>query len=235
MAKFKKGDKVTVREGATSATGHTRDPKEVRTVVDADMWDNGEVQLNSNGKGGNIFRGADLIAVPVELDPSKVKAGDTVTVTSTTTAGAPYEISGVVWEPSHSPGVLWLGPVSLNATSLTLTAHQPAPEPEPEWKPGTLADIVRLDDDAVLRAVRVATGCGLSGHAWQTIPGAAWHEDSEVESVRPLVVIDPAAVDVDALDEAALRAYHLDPSVMTADGVRAAVRAALAKLGIEAS
>lgn len=69
------------------------------------------------------------------IDPSKVKAGDTVTVAGTNTAHLEYTVTGVVWKPSHSPGQLWVGPVALDATTLTITAHEPA---ESEWEPGTV-------------------------------------------------------------------------------------------------
>jgi len=66
-------------------------------------------------------------------------------------------------------------------------AHQPAPEPEPEWKPGeTVADINVgcFSDSKGIRAVRREGG-------WRSANGN-W-DDANVNDVRPLVVIDPAA------------------------------------------
>lgn len=80
------------------------------------------------------------------IDPSKVKAGDTVTVAGTNTAHLEYTVTGVVWEPSHSPGQLWVGPVALDATTLTITDHQPA---KPEWAPGTFGTATVSSADSV--------------------------------------------------------------------------------------
>jgi hypothetical protein len=61
MTEFKKGDKVTVREGATSIGGQARDPKEVRTVQT--VWDDGRVGLYpvQPAAPGNVFESEDLV------------------------------------------------------------------------------------------------------------------------------------------------------------------------------
>jgi hypothetical protein len=61
MTEFKKGDKVTVREGATSIGGQARDPKEVRTV--RTVWDDGRVGLYpvQPAAPGNVFESEDLV------------------------------------------------------------------------------------------------------------------------------------------------------------------------------
>lgn len=62
---FKEGDKVTVREGATSVFGHKRDPNEIRTVAAPRRSVAGNVLLDGRGDGtpGNLFRPEDLILV----------------------------------------------------------------------------------------------------------------------------------------------------------------------------
>jgi hypothetical protein len=74
---------------------------------------------------------------PAPLDPSKVKAGDTVTIH--VVCAHPFDVTGEVYDATGSPfpgtAGLSVGTVSLESTSVILTAHQPAPKPE--WKPGT--------------------------------------------------------------------------------------------------
>lgn len=82
------------------------------------------------------------------IDQTAVKAGDTVTVTGKTTVGDTYEITGKVWEPTHSLGSLWVGPVAIGSPMITITDHQP------EWKPGTFgtARVNTTDNDPDTRA-----------------------------------------------------------------------------------
>lgn len=81
---------------------------------------------------------------PVPLDPSKVKAGDTVTLergkASVTDEVAAWDRRPhghfsvtLVNDPAGPPYRVVGG---ITGTSWTLTDHQPAPEPELEWKPG---------------------------------------------------------------------------------------------------
>lgn len=204
---FESGDKVTVREGATSIFGHKRDPKEVRRVVTGNNpW--GNVVLERTGKPGNVWRPEDLVPVPVgkglkngdkviirsipglapdhkdigrvvELwgrrvandgrilftaggwglyeedvdlaaDPSKVKAGDTVTLSvdpvGSVTTPKPFEVTGEAWEDysdnPHGP-LLRVGTYWLNSPEVAVIDHQPAPEPEPATPaPGTFGTAV---------------------------------------------------------------------------------------------
>jgi hypothetical protein len=101
-----------------------------------------------------------------------------------------------------------------------LTAHQPAPKPE--WKPGTVAVVIQggdpgagVDDHEFRAALQTdGTWVGLAGEAATAAP----------ISVRPLVVIDPADVDV----------AHLAHVYDDAPGTeRTGIRAVLAALGIE--
>jgi hypothetical protein len=169
--------------------------------------------------------------VPHPLDPSKVKAGDTVTVTGGGGAHPAYEVTGAAWEPDHSPGTLWVGPVCISSSLVTLTAHQPAPEPEPEWKRGQVAVVTpSMPRGEITRAIRSGDG------NWHTDGGGFW-EDDEVANVRLLVVIDPADLHVVEVAKAMHQvdypgldfALNLDQSVYVAKA-----RAALAYLGIEA-
>jgi hypothetical protein len=76
----------------------------------------------------------------------------------------------------------------------TLTAHTPAPEPEPGWEPGDMA-AVTARGWVNGWSVRTAANDGWASHdASDDV-----RSDAEVEDVRPLVVIDPADVDVVAL------------------------------------
>lgn len=124
------------------------------------------------------------------LDPSKVKAGDTVTlqgdralVEGEVQAVDKHMRTDLVIKVHHS----WFRIEGDDAW--TLTAHQPAPKPE--WALGTLADITAGGNQ--VRAIRQAFPDSDAG--WVTIPGSAWWWDKDVTDVRPLVVIDPATVD----------------------------------------
>jgi hypothetical protein len=168
---------------------------------------------------------------PAPLDPAKVKAGDTVTmrVTPVEKGRKPFTVEG---EAYGAPGALMVGGLwVMNDKIATLIAHTPAPEPE--WEPGRLV------------SVRV-NGRELPGERYQgfvTHHGTVMvaNEDGSPESinlahlrdVRPLVVIDPAEVDVEALTTVGDEAYLTDQSEFRRDGIQAAVLAALAHLGIE--
>src|SRR5690606_23490974 len=112
------------------------------------------------------------------------------------------EVTGTVWLDSgdnpHGP-VAKVGVHALDLPNVTLTDHQPAPEPEPEWKPGTVADI-EVGGDNTYRAIRTEVG------RWEAENDWTFYDDG-VEDVRPLVVIDPADVDVEALTKIADEAY----------------------------
>lgn len=178
-------------------------------------------------------------AAPAPLDPSKVKAGDTVTVSGGGTGDRPaYEITGVAWEPSHSPGTLWVGPVCISAPLVTLTDHQPALEPEPEWKPGTVYD-ARLAGGADPFRVWAIEGDTPGTTAEFTDYLGNSYEAGELLDVRPLVVIDPAEVDVDAVSAAIYKAMYggdwRQASSPARDIYGLGAAAALVALGIEES
>lgn len=76
------------------------------------------------------------------LDPAKVKAGDTVTLTR-----GGWTVTDVVDRWYHGAGKIWYRfrfaawhdahyDMPIGNEYWTLTDHQPAPEPEIEWKPG---------------------------------------------------------------------------------------------------
>jgi len=175
--------------------------------------------------------------VTTPLDPSKVKAGDTVTVRFaqtgdefTTTAYCPEDIkqSGHVYIlgwPLNKPGGLH----GLAVKHFELLDHQPASEPEPEWKPGMVAVITpSMPGGNIVRSIR-----GHEGN-WVNEFHGSW-DDDEVAHVRPLIVIDPAEVDLDKLVEAYQFAYT-DTDGHGYDGHhrrRMAMEHALATIGIE--
>ncbi len=138
-------------------------------------------------------------ATPAPLDPKAVKAGDTVTVTIAEYGDTPeFQITGPVYCAGHGLGDLVVGDYMLMHKRVTLTAHTPAPEPEPEWKPGTVAAVTYagfgwVDEPA-----------SFDGAHWRplsspTEKGVFKDNIESPEDVRPLVVIDPATVDVDHL------------------------------------
>jgi hypothetical protein len=162
------------------------------------------------------------------IDPAAVKAGDTVTLESDELVA---NVAGRVTDIQHDHGAwtvyLALGVMGHSTpfvvgvgTSWTLTDHQPAPEPE--WEPGTVY------------SARLA-GASDPFHVWSDLDegerafmdgrGNAY-DTGELLDVRPLVVIDPAEVDVAALVYAYANEAH------TAADVEA-IFAVLAVLGIE--
>lgn len=174
---------------------------------------------------------------PAPLDPAKVKTGDTVTLTRGQavvidevravrhphTEWFAFELSQD--QKGESARAVKAGPrIVLDAW--TLTDHQPAPAPEPEWEDGSMAAVT-------------ARGW-INGWSVRVPGGWASHSetddvrtDDEVESVRPLVVIDPATVDVVALDRVMDAAESYYPEYTT-EGRHAGIKALLAHLGIEA-
>jgi hypothetical protein len=203
MTEFKKGDRVVHTnfesgEG-TVTTGPTRGP--VGLVVDV-QWDEPARHLLSNPNRHQVSL---LRHVPAPLDPSKVKAGDTVTVEVIPLHGPRYSLGGEVYRVDTS-GPLWVGPVCItrpdeDIVRVRLTDHQPAPEPEPEWTDGTVAEVTYNNADETEQfKTRALRGDG----SW--VPFADVSDlimDDEVTDVRPLVVIDPADVDADMLVDTA--------------------------------
>jgi hypothetical protein len=130
---------------------------------------------------------------PAPLDPAAVKAGDTVTllVTPVEKAKKPFTVTGEVY---GAPGALMVGGLwVMNDKIATLIAQRPAPEPEPEWKPGTVYAAASADGP-----VRLYRNKGIDRDYWLDA-GGEMVPDEAVSKVRPLVVIDPADVDVVAL------------------------------------
>lgn len=170
---------------------------------------------------------------PAPLDPSKVKAGDTVTLHveyDDASNGKPYDITGEVTLDSY--GSRWIGPVMLEGEQgyeFTLTDHQPAPEPEPEYEPRKVYEHPNGDR---LWSVNSERGVQFVNEYGEKFPPG-----NLTFPVRALVVIDPAAVPsrydlVAAIaDESPL---HLGKSARE-QAVAAAERvvALLAELGIE--
>ena len=138
------------------------------------------------------------LATPAPIDPHAVKPGDTVVVrfvqtgdVVTTKAYRPEDIKAGRWVSVLGwPLVKADGTFGLAVKHFELLAHQPAPEPEPEYVVGgTIADIqvrgCHAAPMAALRAIRSEGG-------WRTSGGR--FDDVNVETVRPLVVIDPVTM-----------------------------------------
>src|SRR5690606_32458654 len=188
MTEFKIGDKVLVKPGEVSRYGWA--PKDYTTPLTVSYVQHGLVAVLDDALEYS-FRPEQL--TPAPLDPSKVKPGDTVTLSrgkSSVTAEVTHVQSFIHLE--HL-GRFRVKGLSSDRTSgyaeYTLTDHQPAPAPE--WKPGTVADIT-VHPSGVLRAVRARTG-----NYWAADTEEVYSDD-EVESVRPLVVLDPES-DTDRL------------------------------------
>src|SRR5690606_7898244 len=111
----------------------------LRFVPDAPQQAEDSLFASANRSLAAALRTGPLTA---PLDPSKVKAGDTVTLSL---EGAHVTDVVASWERNpasdhyrayltHDPDPFDAKPFRLvGSTAYTLTAHQPAPEPEPEW------------------------------------------------------------------------------------------------------
>lgn len=91
-------------------------------------------------------------SAPAPLDPSKVKAGDTVTLHVVTIDSPAYDVAGEAYMLGHA---LAVGGHVLTGPGVTLIDHQPAPEPE--WQPGTTGTATAL------RTSNVHGFCHLAG------------------------------------------------------------------------
>jgi len=168
-------------------------------------------------------------ATPTPLDPSKVKAGDTVTLERESEGLS--KVEGTVQSLHRSAARLAHGLMIRNIDQYvfwtdewTLTAHQPAPEPEPEWPMGTVAEATVADHPGH-RVMRIGQDPDApTGLVWADALGHRLGE-SIVTDVHPLVVIDPLHIDVDDLVETFNDA--MDTST------REALLAVLSDLGIE--
>jgi hypothetical protein len=135
------------------------------------------------------------LVTPAPLDPSKVKAADTVTLLVDPPDRHPaFTVSG----ETHSLGgpTVYLGGWRVDDLPdyVTLTDHQPAPKPE--WKPGTSGTATVRGVDGV-RVVLVDDGEGqhFAPSTWFTpaaVPSDAvqkgwtrWHDDAEVTNFVP--------------------------------------------------
>lgn len=145
---------------------------------------------------GGFFRTGDTLqekahlTTPAPLDPSKVKAGDTVTLDVAPVGHAPgFTVEGEVYA-SDAPGnqsALCVGGFLFDHHRATLTAHQPAPEPEPEWKPGTTGTAHVVSGDAtkggrVFRKVRgmvVHRPAPIDDYMFVTTEGELWSLEGE--------------------------------------------------------
>jgi hypothetical protein len=145
----------------------------------------------------------------VSIDLNDVKPGDTVTLE----ADGGRKVTAPRSErtlPGYAPGTWFLDvypdgdPVPFSAAHWTLTDHQPAPE----WRPGQFVS-------------GVVEGARRQGMVDDLGNFLFWNHESEgaqeeplptVTDVRPLVVIDPADVDVKAIGAALSEAERPDLS-----------------------
>lgn len=158
------------------------------------------------------------------LDPKSVHIGDTVTVRFKETGDeivtktyqpdditAPGEYVYLLGWPLHRAN----GTFGLAISHFEILAIEPAPMPE--RKPGTVAIVTpSMWGGIVNRAIRGTDG------GWYTEAGGHW-DDDEVTDAHELVVIDPAAVDVD----------HLVDVGSNTDDPRTNTLAILASLGLD--
>lgn len=192
------------------------------------------------------------------IDPRSVKAGDTVTLTRGKASHTGVVIGLPNWgyvldtgAKQHDDYYSAHTDYISDDEAWALTAHQPAPEPEPKWEPGTVAEAT-VRGARGIRVIRATNTGGSDPHemdpTWISADlvdrgqkvngydGTYLHHDDDVTDARPLVVIDPATVDVDRLVEDYQGAY-IDTEGHGYDGHHRrtiAMRAALSHLGIEA-
>lgn len=186
MSKFEVGDKVRRVRG-----GRHVDMKEGDVgTVEAVVMDGGNLIIQEFQRPGWSHSAENFeLVTTAPLDPSKVKAGDMVTLTKGETS-----VRGPVTGISYAGGGEWdfrVGEEPYRRTGRVglwaVTAHQPAPEPEREWKPGTVwAD---QEGEHYWYHDNGNGGVFRDGRAEAYMP-------HDMGDVRPLVVIDPAAVDV---------------------------------------
>lgn len=187
-------------------------------------------------------------ATPAPLDPSKVHAGDTVTLEdrrngthdSSITPDPDWRLTGRVREVhvTHSrDGAPYAWNVRIGHTpyqmgmadwTYTLTAHQPAPEPALEWGPGTAG--TASVSGYVTRVMRT-DGVGGADAFWVTpeiINGRREHEASKVTGFVPdgpaqTVSRDQIAEAIMTADTTTTGNYGLHPDVakVAADAVLA--------------
>ena len=139
------------------------------------------------------------------IDPTAVKAGDTVTlergtalVRDVVTKVAPHG-TNFRFTTENNPDPLHLGVFYIVGNGAwTLTAHQPAPKPEPEWKPGTTGTATVRGVEGVEGAF-IDRGTGLQfvsfvqvglPYATQSIFGAADVTAFVPDETRPLPTVD---------------------------------------------
>jgi hypothetical protein len=117
------------------------------SLLDQDGDDDGREAAPLDASKSLSFEG--YKAPITALDPTAVRAGDTVTLTGPTGRAT---VTGPVSDVVYIGGGEW--DIRIEDTSTyrvgriglwALTDHQPAPEPEPEWKPGATgtAEVVR--------------------------------------------------------------------------------------------
>lgn len=224
-----------IKPGQVWAWGYRTDDPFTIESLDGDMvryhYGVGSVNRSSYAAPARVIQDeatlVPLDTTPAPLDPSKVKAGDTVTLSAdeTSTRGPVKEIQYAgggewdIWIANHAHPFR-AGRIGLWA----VTDHQPAVEPEPGWKPGTVAVVIQggdpgagVDDHEFPAALQTdGTWVGLAGEAATAAP----------VSVRPLVVIDPAGVDVHML-----RDVYANEAHVAADSQ--GIYAVLTMLGIE--
>jgi hypothetical protein len=189
MTEFKIGDKVLVKPGEVSLTGWT--PEDYTTPLPVTHVDDYGRVVSLAGVLEYSFRPEQLTPA---LDPSKVKAGDTVTVRIEEEYAHTRHPAYTISDTTAYGDPVMVGPFVLDQEHITLLDHQPAPEPEPEWKPGTV-----YTDAAGTRFWAVN-----SEHGVMFIDEYGDGEDpAYVTEPRQLVVIDPADVDADMLVDTA--------------------------------
>jgi hypothetical protein len=135
-------------------------------------------------------------ATPAPLDPSKVKAGDTVTVrVEEFDIPDPYEVTGKAYV---GPIGMAVGGFLLSGDRVNLTDHQPAPEPEPELPtiPGSLIKSEAGDLVFLTKAM------------WLDQDHDERNPSDWAAPWTQMVVIDPEAVDMDALTTTFHNASH---------------------------
>lgn len=167
---------------------------------------------------------------PAPLDPSKVKAGDTVTLTVNPDDHHPaFTVAG----ETHSLGgsTVYLGGWRVDDLPdyVILVDHQPAPKPDPATFGTATVEGVRRPGFTYLAGVAGHEGGGFISFLYPE--GDTYFATSQFTDFVPGVLINTASVDVNALAKTVRKAADASPHIWYMPEI---VRAVLAELGIEA-
>lgn len=185
-SEFQKGQTIRAIRATESAYGNRFTVGTVLVVTNPDMYGrpsshpHHRLGVNTPAGAAEAPSASEWVVNPadfelVELDPSKVKAGDTVTLEredGTLIRAKVFDVDPVVVNPPERTLRLYGIPdwVLIGKDSYALTDHQPAPKPQPPTAPGSVV-LVHSSSRAWpngLPLLRQHTGrwIGQNGQSW---------------------------------------------------------------------